>query len=117
MPVIDFKGEAITFKTTTKAVLDTLEHCADLVAQREESWRSRLEKEIERRKRSENLAKSYFAQLQKARVVHPGPDLEVNKKICNLLSVIYLLERLFIQFNLTTIIQRCFRVDFQIFQH
>ncbi|XP_063921593.1 ceramide transfer protein isoform X2 [Zophobas morio] len=76
LPVIDFKGEAITFKTTTAAVLDTLEHCAELVTQREESWRNRLDKEIERRKRSENLAKSYFAQLQKSRNIHPGPDLE-----------------------------------------
>jgi collagen type IV alpha-3-binding protein len=76
LPVIDFKGEAITFKTTTAAVLDTLEHCADLVAQREESWRNRLDREIDRRKRGENLAKSYFAQIQKTRAVHPGPDLE-----------------------------------------
>jgi collagen type IV alpha-3-binding protein len=80
LPVIDFKGEAITFKTTTAAVLDTLEHCADLVAQREESWRNRLDREIDRRKRGENLAKSYFAQIQKTRAVHPGPDLEVKSR-------------------------------------
>lgn len=77
VPEIDFKGEAITFRTTTAAVLDTLAHCAELVTQREEAWRKRLERETERRRRCESLSKSYFEQLQKMRVVHPGPDLEV----------------------------------------
>lgn len=77
MPIIDFKGEAITFKTTTTAVLATLEHCAELVAQREESWRRRFEKEVEKRRKCEKLSKSYFEQIQKTRIAHPGPDLEV----------------------------------------
>ncbi|KAJ8925974.1 hypothetical protein NQ315_009829 [Exocentrus adspersus] len=76
LPTIDFRGEALTFKTTTAAVIDTLEHCAELVAQREESWRKRLDRETERRKRCEALSKSYFEQLQKTRTVHPGPELE-----------------------------------------
>lgn len=74
---VDFKGEAITFKTTTSAVLDTLEHCVDLVTQREESWRNRLDKESDRRIRSEHLARNYFSQIQKTRGAYPGPDLEV----------------------------------------
>lgn len=78
MPAIDFKGEAITFRTTTAAVLDTLSHCVDLVMQREESWRKRLEKETERRKKTEGLSKNYFDQLQKLRNIHPGPDMEVS---------------------------------------
>lgn len=77
LPALDFKGEAITFRTTTAAVLDTLAHCAELVTQREEAWRKRLERETERRRRCESLSKSYFEQLQKMRIVHPGPDLEV----------------------------------------
>ncbi|KAK9747239.1 PH domain [Popillia japonica] len=76
LPSIDFKGEAITFRTTTAAVLDTLAHCVDLVTQREDCWRKRLEREMERRKRTENLSKSYFDQLQKLRNVHTGPDME-----------------------------------------
>ncbi|CAG9830160.1 unnamed protein product [Diabrotica balteata] len=75
-PVVDFKGEAITFKSTTTAVIETLEHCSDLMSQREESWRKRLDKEIEKRKRAETLSQSYFTQIQKIRNVHPGPDLE-----------------------------------------
>lgn len=79
LPEIDFKGEAITFRTTTAAVLDTLAHCAELVTQREEAWRKRLERETERRRRCESLSKGYFEQLQKMRIVHPGPDLEVRQ--------------------------------------
>lgn len=82
MPAVDFRGEALTFRATTAGVLDTLAHCIELVVQREETWRKRLEKEIERRRRSESLAKTYFEQLQKVRNVHPGPDLEV-RFICS----------------------------------
>ncbi|XP_074042365.1 ceramide transfer protein isoform X2 [Leptinotarsa decemlineata] len=76
LPVVDFKGEAITFKSTTAAVIDTLTHCAELVTQREESWHKRLDKEVDRRKKAEALSHSYFMQIQKIRTVHPGPDLE-----------------------------------------
>lgn len=62
-------------------MLDTLAHCAELVTQREEAWRKRLERETERRRRCECLSKSYFEQLQKMRVIHSGPDLEVSKKV------------------------------------
>lgn len=41
---IDFKGEALTFKATTAGILATLAHCVDLVNQREESWKRRVEK-------------------------------------------------------------------------
>ncbi|CAH1115047.1 unnamed protein product [Psylliodes chrysocephalus] len=75
-PVVDFKGEALTFKSTTTAVIETLEHCAELMTQREDCWRKRLEREIEKRKRAETLSHSYFVQIQKIRNVHPGPDLE-----------------------------------------
>ena len=41
---IDFKGEAFTFKATTTGILATLSHCVDLMQQREEAWKKRLEK-------------------------------------------------------------------------
>lgn len=88
---VDFKGEAITFKTTTAAVIDTLAHCAELVAQREESWRKRLEREKERRKHSEILAQKYFEQMQKTRNVHPGPDLEVSLVYLSLYMYSYII--------------------------
>lgn len=64
-------------------MLDTLEHCAELVNQREEAWRRRLERETDRRKRAENLSKSYFEQIQKFQKVPYGPDLEVS--VCRIL--------------------------------
>lgn len=41
---IDFKGEAITFKATTAGILSTLSHCLELMRQREEAWKKRLER-------------------------------------------------------------------------
>lgn len=76
LPVVDFKGEAITFRATTAGVLETLAHCIDLVSQREESWRKRLEREVDRRRKAESLAKTTLEQLQIIRTTHPGPDLE-----------------------------------------
>lgn len=41
---VDFKGEAITFKATTSGIINTLSHCIELLTQREENWKRRLEK-------------------------------------------------------------------------
>ena len=41
---IDFKGESFTFKATTAGILATLSHCIDLMQQREDSWKRRLDK-------------------------------------------------------------------------
>lgn len=41
---IDFRGEAITFKATTAGILETLSFCVDLLGQREELWRRRVQK-------------------------------------------------------------------------
>uniref|UniRef100_A0A1B0CDI2 Uncharacterized protein n=1 Tax=Lutzomyia longipalpis TaxID=7200 RepID=A0A1B0CDI2_LUTLO len=52
---IDFKGEAITFRATTSGVLTTLQHCLEVIAQRDDSWRRKLDREIEKRKKLEDL--------------------------------------------------------------
>lgn len=54
----DFKGEAITFKATTAGILATLTHCIDMMQQREENWKRRLEKEVEKRKKLEEIINS-----------------------------------------------------------
>ena len=48
---MDFKGESFTFKATTAGILATLSHCIELMAQREEAWRRRLERDADKRKR------------------------------------------------------------------
>jgi collagen type IV alpha-3-binding protein len=75
----DFKGEALTFKATTSGVLATLAHCLELVSQREEGWRKRLERETERRKRIEELYRGARIEAEKRQrvVVRSGPDYEV----------------------------------------
>lgn len=41
---IDFKGESSTFKATTAGILATLAHCLELMSQREDAWKKRLER-------------------------------------------------------------------------
>lgn len=72
---IDFKGEAITFKATTAGILATLSHCIDLMVKREDSWQKRLDKEMEKRRRMEEVYKSALSEL-KSKSHFGGPDYE-----------------------------------------
>lgn len=63
--MVDFKGEAITFKATTLGVLSTLQHCLDLMSTETESWKRKLNKAT---KHKESLAKQLAIASQ--------PDLE-----------------------------------------
>ncbi|KAI4898335.1 hypothetical protein NFI96_024566 [Prochilodus magdalenae] len=72
---IDFKGEAITFKSTTEGILSTLSHCIEMMVKREESWQRRLDKELERRRRVEEAYKSALTELKK-KSHYGGPDYE-----------------------------------------
>lgn len=51
---IDFKGEAITFRETTAGVITTLNHCVDIIMQKEDGLKKKLDKEVERRKKLED---------------------------------------------------------------
>ncbi|KAK3097494.1 hypothetical protein FSP39_010154 [Pinctada imbricata] len=74
---IDFKGEAFTFKATTTGIITTMSHCIDLMAQREEAWKKRLEREVERRKKYEEAYKTASLDRDKpTKVVIGGPDFE-----------------------------------------
>ena len=82
---VDFKGEAITFKATSDGVLATLQHCVELMGQREDAWRRRWEKEVEKRRRLQDLYKILKEQitvhsgenLRPRVLIHGGPDYEV----------------------------------------
>ncbi|XP_063226117.1 ceramide transfer protein [Bacillus rossius redtenbacheri] len=78
LQAVDFKGEALTFKATTAGVLDTLQHCLELVMQREDVWRRRLEKEAERRRRVEDLYRASRREVASSSrlVIHGSPDFE-----------------------------------------
>lgn len=73
---VDFKGEALTFKATTMGIIHTLTHCIELMAQREEAWKKRLEKEVERRKKFEEAYKSASLDRGKQKLIIGGPDFE-----------------------------------------
>ncbi|TSM86008.1 Collagen type IV alpha-3-binding protein [Bagarius yarrelli] len=62
---IDFRGEAITFKATTEGMLSTMSHCIDIMVNREETWQKRLDKEMELRRKVEELYKPAITELKK----------------------------------------------------
>ncbi|KAL2717654.1 collagen type IV alpha-3-binding protein [Vespula squamosa] len=82
---VDFKGEAITFKATSEGVLATLQHCIELMIQREDAWRRRWEKEVEKKRKLQELYKTLKDQITmhqsdspRPRVlIHGGPDYEM----------------------------------------
>jgi len=79
---MDFKGEAITFKATTAGILATLGHCIELMNQREEAWHQKLSKEVEKRRKIQELYKQ--AVIEQSTVTTPasliqlrtGPDYQ-----------------------------------------
>jgi len=77
---VDFKGEAITFKATTTGMLATISYCIELMVQREDQLKRRLEKEIATRKLLEErcrMAESVKATPAASKVlVKGGPDYE-----------------------------------------
>lgn len=52
-----FAGESITFRATTSGVLTTLQHCLEIIAESDDSWKRKLEREIDKRRRSEDQSK------------------------------------------------------------
>ncbi|KAM8710686.1 hypothetical protein ACLKA7_017327 [Drosophila subpalustris] len=75
---IDFRGESITFRATTSGVLSTLQHCLEIIAENDESWKRKLEREIDKRRRAEEQNKKFKDEIEKLkRLSYPGPDFEM----------------------------------------
>ncbi|CAH8431291.1 unnamed protein product [Heterobilharzia americana] len=64
---LDFKGEAHMFKAITAGILTNLSHSIEMMQQHEEHWRKRLEREIEKRRRSEETQKAMGQELTQLR--------------------------------------------------
>lgn len=73
---IDFKGESFTFKATTAGILATLSHTLELMSQREETWRKRIDRETEKRKKYEEAYKTLVKEKQIPVPAFGGPDYE-----------------------------------------
>jgi len=72
---LDFKGEAITFKATTAGILATLGHCIELMNQREEAWHQKLSKEVEKRRKIQELYKQ--AVIEQSTVPTPASIIQL----------------------------------------
>lgn len=76
---------SLIVQATTAGILTTLSHCVEVMNQREESFKRRLEREAEKRKRLEEKLKHALAhstqETQPSRrvVVMGGPDYEVSE--------------------------------------
>jgi len=64
LQAVDFRGEALTFKATTAGVLARLQHCLDLFNQSQDCWRKRFEREVEKRKKLEELYKKALEDIE-----------------------------------------------------
>ncbi|KAA0199999.1 hypothetical protein HAZT_HAZT001362, partial [Hyalella azteca] len=75
--VLDFKGEALTFKVPSlPCIQQTLAQCVEILSQREEAYKRRLEKEVERRKCAEERVQQYKAQINRMAEEHLSLSLE-----------------------------------------
>ncbi|KAI8789020.1 collagen type IV alpha-3-binding protein [Biomphalaria glabrata] len=72
---VDFKGEAFTFKATTAGIIATMSHCLELMVQREDAWKKRLDREVDKRKKFEEAYKALVSDKTK-KVIVGGPDYE-----------------------------------------
>lgn len=77
----DFKKEAFTFKATTAGIIATLSNCIELMSQREEQWKKRLEKEQERRRSVEAQSKRASAELEETRRALAELQLDLQKNV------------------------------------
>jgi collagen type IV alpha-3-binding protein len=73
---LDFKGEAITFRETTAGVIETLNSCLDIIVQKEESVKKKLDCEIEKRRKVEEELKACQEKMVKIKMSSSGPDME-----------------------------------------
>ncbi|CAF1540027.1 unnamed protein product, partial [Adineta steineri] len=70
---VDFKGEALTFKATTDGVIHNLAFSIELMQKREDIWRKKYDKELERRKKFQDL----YSKVNKQKIPSFGsPDSE-----------------------------------------
>lgn len=72
---LDFKGEAFTFKATTTGILHDMSLCIELMQQREEFWKKKFDKEVEKRKKLEEQLRE-AAKGKKNAIILAGPDFE-----------------------------------------
>lgn len=62
---IDFKGEVIIFKVIIVGIFVIFFYCIELMVKCEDSWQKRLDKEIEKKRRIEEVYKNVMIEFKK----------------------------------------------------
>lgn len=78
---LDFKGEAFTFKATTTGILHNLALCIEIMQQREDFLKKKLDKELEKRKKLEEQVREMskngsLGDGKRNQIIIAGPDFE-----------------------------------------
>ncbi|RWS23706.1 collagen type IV alpha-3-binding protein-like protein [Leptotrombidium deliense] len=73
---VDYRGESLTFKATASSLTSTLSQCIEMMQQREDNWKRKLEKEIELRKKLEEALKHSTVESPQKVILLNGPDYE-----------------------------------------
>lgn len=73
---IDFRGEAISFRSTTSGIISTLNHCVDIIDGRERSWRRVLQLEKDKRRSILDKYNNLVKLFNKKCLTVNGPDCE-----------------------------------------
>jgi len=70
----------LPLQATTAGILTSLSHCIEAMSQRDDIWKKKLEKEIEKRKKLEDFYKQQLQEVQKTKKLYVmgGPDCEVS---------------------------------------
>ena len=71
-----FRADSLTFKQTTATLLELCQQCVEISVSQDERMRARLEREIERRKRFEDLYKTALSRQIVQGPVTDGPDYQ-----------------------------------------
>ncbi|CAL8087373.1 unnamed protein product [Orchesella dallaii] len=76
LKIVDFRGEALTFKATTAAIVNSVSNCIEFMQQREDLWKKRHEREVEKRKKLEENFNQALKEAQEKKAAMGGPDCE-----------------------------------------
>lgn len=59
------QGESITLRATTQGILSSLNICVEILNQRDDYWKKKMENEVDKRRRSEDSCK--YVELKEER--------------------------------------------------
>ncbi|ODM92755.1 Collagen type IV alpha-3-binding protein [Orchesella cincta] len=86
LKIVDFRGEALTFKTCfmkfkfilgdNGCLINSVSSCTEFMTQREDLWKKKHEREVQKRKKLEENFNQALKRAQRKKAAMGGPDCE-----------------------------------------